>query len=90
MAGNMNEAIRRIKSHIVVNKGLDPDDVAQRVLQVTAQVGTVFNPYTVSVVYLYHDAVVSGHFYVHEVVVALLQPLLNCFFNDVPVYHKVR
>lgn len=33
MAGNLNEAIRRIKSHIVVNKGLDPDDVAQRVLQ---------------------------------------------------------
>ena len=29
----LDEAIRRIKSHIVVNKGLDPDDVAQRVLQ---------------------------------------------------------
>lgn len=29
----LDEAIHRIKSHIVVNKGLDPDDVAQRVLQ---------------------------------------------------------
>lgn len=36
----LDETIRRIKSHIVVNKGLDPDDVAQRILQL--HMGRIF------------------------------------------------
>ena len=62
--------------------------VTQRLLQVAAQVGTVLNPYTVGMIDFNHDTVVSGHFYIYEVIVTLLQPLLNSFCHYVFVNHK--
>ena len=64
------------------------DVAVEMVFDEATEFAAVFNPYTISVVYLNHDTVISGHFNIYQVVVAFLQPLLNSFCYYVFVYHK--
>ena len=54
---------------------------------VAAECYTVFNPYSVGVVYFHNNSVVGANLDVYEEVFLVFEPRFNNLFNDVFIYH---
>ena len=62
---------------------------AEVVFDVTAQGNAVFNPHSVSVVYLYYDAVVGAYLDVNKEILLAVKPLFNNTSYGVFTYHTL-
>ena len=61
--------------------------VAQFLLKITAQCRAIFNPHSVGMIYLHHDAVIGGEHHVNKKIVVACQPLFYNCLDFVFLYH---